>query len=356
MGEIRRKLIFHKDLEEVKRAERLTTEKWKKERLLSIRLLSDSKMSYLRVSEIVGRSAKQIKVWSKIFIEGGIDSLLTRGNGGGRKGNMTPEAQEALIEKLRAGEFRTAKQFCKWLKEEFGIHLAQSSMYYQLGKLGGRLKVARPCHTKKSPEKAEAFKAQLADKLVELNLPKEKEVSLWVYDEMRYGLHPLMRKMWSLIGHRVIAPVNRRFQWGYLFGAIEVSEEKAGSEFLYTQNVLKDFDYEFMKQIAQSDVNKIHVVIGDGAGFHHKEGQEHENPLPDNIRILTLPPYSPELNPMEKYWDIIKDVTCTKYWDTLEALEVKIDEVLQEWWSRPEGFSSLFTNSYLRDELNVTTL
>ena len=198
MAEIRRKLIFHEDLEKVKKEERLTTEKWQKERLQAIRLLSDSKMSYLRVSELVGRSAKQIKVWSKKFIEGGIDSLLTRGNGGGRKGNMTPEAQEALVEKLREGEFRTAKQFCKWLEEEFGIRLAESSMYYQLGKHEGRLKVARPSHTKKDSEKVEAFKTQLADKLVALNLPKEKEVSLWVYDEMRYGLHPLMRKMWPL--------------------------------------------------------------------------------------------------------------------------------------------------------------
>lgn len=47
----------------------------------------------------------------------------------------------------------------------------------------------------------------------EFNLPNDKKVKRWIYDEMRYGLHPLLRKMWSLVRRRVIAPVNLRFQW-----------------------------------------------------------------------------------------------------------------------------------------------
>ena len=34
----------------------------------------------------------------------------------------------------------------------------------------------------------------------QLELPSESRVRLWVYDEMRYGLHPLTRKMWCLRG------------------------------------------------------------------------------------------------------------------------------------------------------------
>jgi len=304
------------------------------------------------VSEIVGRSAKQIKVWAKSFVEGGIESLLTRGNGGGRKGKMTKEAQEALIEKLREGAFRTAPQCCKWLEEEYGIKLEQSSMYYQLGKLGGRLKVPRPSHTKKNEAKVKEFKATLADKMEALELPKEKKVRLWVYDEMRYGLHPLLRKMWSLIGVRVTAPVNRRFDWGYLFGAIEVSTGK--SEFLHTGRVTKLFDKAFLEQISKSDPECEHIVIGDGARFHHREEEDHGSTLPDNIHVLTLPPYSPELNPMEKLWDMVKDEICNTCWDDLDALEAKIDQVLHGIWEKSGRLRSLFTNSYLRTELNAT--
>ncbi len=113
-------------------------------------------------------------------------------------------------------------------------------------------------------------------------------------------------------------------------------------------------DVAFIKQIARSAPEIIHVIIGDGARFHRKEGQDNEESLPGNVRILTLPPYSPELNPIEKLWDVVKDAVCTVNWKDLAALEERMTELLKEWWERPEGFSSLFTNSYLRSELNVT--
>ena len=158
--------------------------------------------------------------------------------------------------------------------------------------------------------------------------------------------------MWSLAGKRVVAPVHRRFKWGYVFGAIEVGG--TGSEFMYTDGLSKMMDAGFIEQVAKSDPEKMHVIIGDGAAFHNKEGQTSTEELPANVRILTLPAYSPELNPIEKLWDIVKDVICTVAWADLGALEEKLTEVLREWWERPDGFASLFTSSYLVSELNAT--
>jgi len=335
-------------------AERFKKEKtlWKKERLQTLKLLLETEHSYAEVAEIVGRHPSRVKEWAKQFRAGGIEQLLTRGNGGGRKALMPENVAEALTEKLREGAFRTARQIEQWLEQEHQLKYGEGSIYYVLGKLGGRLKVPRPSHEKKDDAKEVEFRTTLADQLKALQLPQDQEMSLWVYDEMRYGLHPLLRKMWSLIGTRVVAPVNRRFKWGYVFGAIEV--EGPGSEFLYTDGLGKPMDALFIKQIAESAPEKIHVIIGDGAGFHHKEGQDHEEALPANVKILTLPPYSPELNPIEKFWDILKDTICTVNWKELGQLEQRITETLKEWWEKPEGFSSLFTASYLRTELNAT--
>lgn len=355
MARTRGKLDHKNEAQEV--VNRYRTEKvvWKKERLLTIKLLLETDQSYKQVADIVGRARSIVQVWAKAFQDGGLEGLLVRGTTrSGRKSRLTKAAQEEMVEKLKQGSFRTAKQFQGWLKDEHNVELSEKGIYYHLGKLGGRLKVPRPSHLKKDEHKEHEFRETLAEKLIELNLPKDKEVSLWVYDEMRYGLHPLLRKMWSLIGTRVVAPVHRRFKWGYLFGAIEVSEGQAGSEFLFTDGLAKDFDHAFLSQISESAPDRIHVVIGDGAGFHHKEGQEEEgNALPANVRVLTLPAYSPELNPMEKYWDVIKDSICTKCWDSMEELETKIESVLQEWWQKSDGFGSLFTHSYLRSELNA---
>ena len=352
MGRKRAKLDFKNEAREVVTLFKKERTLWKKERLQAIKLLLESDSSYVEISDVVGKSPSRIKEWAKQFREGGLDKLLSRNYSPGRTPKMSAAIEELLVEKLRVGSFRTAKQVLHWLKEEHQLEYGKDSIYYVLGKLGGRLKMPRPSHQKKDLEKVEAFRTTLAEQFLELELPKDKEISLWVYDEMRYGLHPLLRRMWSLIGTRVIAPVHRRFKWGYLFGAIEV--EGSGSEFLYTEGLGKEFDAAFIDQIANNDPDKIHVIIGDGAGFHHKQDQDNEESLPENVRILTLPPYSPELNPIEKLWDVVKDTICNVNWESLEELESRLTKTLQSLWRKPEGFSSLFTNSYLRSELNAT--
>ena len=352
MSTNRGRLDFKNEAFEV--AQRFKKEKvlWKKERLQTLNLLLETDHSYQGVAEIVGRHPSRIKAWARMFRENGLDGLLIRGNGGGRKPLIKKGVEDELVEKLRVGSFRTAGQIEHWLQQEHNLTYGKGSIYYVLGKLGGRLKVPRPSHQKKDEVKVEAFRTTLAEQLEALDLPRDKDMSLWVYDEMRYGLHPLLRKMWSLIGTRVVAPVNRRFQWGYLFGAIEVTG--SASEFLYADGLGKEMDALFIEQISASAPDKIHVIIGDGAGFHHKENQDHGGKLPDNVRILTLPPYSPELNPIEKFWDIVKDGICSVNWKSLEELEGKMTQVLRLWWDRTDGFATLFSNSYLRSELNAT--
>lgn len=352
MARSRSRLDFKNEAPEVIRRFRKEKEQWKKERLQTIMLLLESDRSYAEVAQIVGRHTSRVNEWAKQFRIGGIDQLLTRGNGGGRKPKMNAEVQALVTEKLRKGTFRTAGQLEQWLRDEHNISFGKGSIYYALGKLGGRLKVPRPSHQKKEPEKVELFRNTLAEEMRALNIPNDQEVVLWVYDEMRYGLHPLLRKMWSLVGHRVIAPVNRRFKWGYLCGAISV--EGGRSEFLYADGLSKEMDAAFIRQIALSDPDKVHVIIGDGAGFHHKKGQQHGDAIPGNVHILTLPAYSPELNPIEKLWDIVKDGICTVNWPDLEALETHMTKVLKTMWLREDGFDTLFTNSYLRSELNAS--
>ena len=84
------------------------------------------------------------------------------------------------------------------------------------------MKVPRPCHQKKDPVAAEAFKTTLSQKLAALKLPASRPVRLWVADEMRYGLQPVTRRVWALRGIRAVAPVHPRYQWGYVFGALQV--------------------------------------------------------------------------------------------------------------------------------------
>ena len=105
----------------------------------------------------------------------------------------------------------------------------------------------------------------------------------------------------------------------------------------------------FLEQISKRDPYAMRVVIGDGAGFHHREGQDHGGAIPDNIRMLTLPPYSPELNPVEQLWDLVKDGICNVVYPKLEDLENAITNELRKFWKDPKRIFSLWvtTTCYL---------
>lgn len=322
---------------------------WRRERLLAIKRALEEVPTQV-VADDLGRSQATVQAWINKFRIGGIAGLLTKSKGNGPQSRLTPEMEEAMIEQLKLGKWRTARDAWKWLSENHDVSdLKESVIYKYLGKCEGRLKATRPCNPEKDPVAEADFRITLADKMVALDLPKDQKVTLWVYDEMRYGLHPLTRKMWCRKGVRAIAPSKRRFQNGYLYGALEVGG--SGAEFLFTPNLNKQWDIGFLKQVSQSDVEAVHVVIGDGAGFHHKEADE---ALPENIRIITLPAYCPELNPAEKLWDIVKDGICNRLWPDLRNLEDAITERIRPYWENATKVVSLIGDGYLLSELNAT--
>jgi len=148
MGLKRGKLDYTNEAHEVSKRHRVEKTGWKKERLFAIKHLLEGELDIAAVAHMVGRHRNSINDWIRLFRKGGIEALLTRGEGSGRKGKMTVEAKADLTENLRAGEFRTAGQVEAWLKEKHGIEF----------------KVARPSHLKKDEEAASAFKVTLPEK------------------------------------------------------------------------------------------------------------------------------------------------------------------------------------------------
>lgn len=322
---------------------------WQRERLLAIKRVLEETPT-LTVANELGRSENTIQAWINKFRESGIEGLLTKKKGNGPPSQLTPEMEAAMIEQLKLGKWRTGRDAWNWLSENFDVSELKASVIYKyLGKCEGRLKATRPCNPEKDEAAEAEFRVTLAEKMEDLALPKDKKMKLWVYDEMRYGLHPLTRKMWCLKGVRATAPSKRRYQNGYLYGALEVGG--TGAEFIFTPTLNKDCDLGFLNLVGQSDPEAIHVVIGDGAGFHHKNGDAR---LPGNIKIISLPPYCPELNPTEKLWDIVKDGICNQLWKDLESLEEAITEKIRPYWEDAAKVIQLIGDGYLLSELNAT--
>ena len=131
---------------------------------------------------------------------------------------------------------------------------------------------------------------------------KGKVIEIWFQDEARIGQKNKITRRWARRGTRPSAPHDQRTRSAYIFGAICPKQGKAAAL------VMPWCDTHAMNQhlieISRNVADNAHaVLIMDQAGWHMSNNLV----VPKNITILTLPPKSPELNPVENIWQFMRD-------------------------------------------------
>lgn len=314
-----------------------------------LRLIAQRELSAGQIAEAVGVSRATIFNYLETARTHGVAALLQRGHSGGPEPTLAGDDHAAFLEQLRAGKFRRAKEAQAWIERRTRRRLALSSVYTLLGKAGGVLKVPRKTHAKKDAAKTEAFKEELPARLAAATAEAAgRPVWLWVLDEHRYDLLPVVRRGWSLRGVRVHVPYATRYPWGYLHEAMEVDGAHR-MELLFTPAIDQDVHALFLAQLGQSDPAALHVVIQDQARFHLQTGDAR---MPANVRVVPLPPYSPELNPVEKLGDLVKDAICNRLFKDLRTLEDAILLELATLRQAGAHVAQLIGEGWLREKVN----
>ncbi len=120
-------------------------------------------------------------------------------------------------------------------------------------------------------------------------------------DEARLGQQGTLTKVWAPRGSRPTAVKQTRYEWVYLYAAVEPAT--GASVALLAPNVNTDTFNVFLGMLAAEVKADEHVVlIMDQAGWHKSRAMK----LPDCVTVLLLPPYSPELNPVERLWHLLR--------------------------------------------------
>lgn len=133
--------------------------------------------------------------------------------------------------------------------------------------------------------------------------------------------------------------------------ALEV--EGAGEAFcLLFDGVSQEQGAVFAQQLAASDRASTHILIQDRAGFHLRDGDAR---LPANVRVLLLPPYSPELNPVEHIGDLLKDATANRAFRDLAQQEAAIVKELTGLWDHPARVHAMVGEGTVRTQVNATS-
>jgi transposase len=325
-----------------------------KTRLLCVKLAAQAEHSAEQIAQVCGCSRASVFEWLRQFRQGGFESLLQRDRPGPQRGEMRglPEAvRRQLQQGVQNGRWSTAEAARQWLRREHGIEKPYVTVWQWLKKAGGVLRVPRPRHPGHEVAAAAAFQEQLGDKLEALALAPGSRVKVWVMDEARFGLHTETRRVWITKGARPIVRRQTRYEWDYLYGALEVVEGHA--EFLHLPTVNLDCNRLFLEHLQASDPQAEHIVIADQAGFHLRPGDAR---LPAHVHIVSLPPYSPELNPCEQLWDVLKDSEgfVNGLFASIAKLRAALRPGLRRYWENAALVLSLVGRPWLHDQANTS--
>jgi transposase len=135
-------------------------------------------------------------------------------------------------------------------------------------------------------------------------------------DEARFGRISDCRYCWAKFLQRPMVKAMLTHQYVYAYGAVSIPDGHFDSPVL--PHVNGDCMGLFPAEIGERYPADNIVMVLDGAGWH----KSHSMPIPDNIRLLSLPPYSPELNPVKYLWDEVREKHFhNRAFDSLDALE-----------------------------------
>ena len=152
-------------------------------------------------------------------------------------------------------------------------------------------------------------------------------------DEARLGLQGTLTRVWARTGSRPSVVKQTEYDWVYLWAAVEPAT--GASVAMITPTVNTDLMNQFLAGLSSTLLPDEHVILTlDNAGWHVARTLK----VPDNITLLHLPAYSPELNPVERLWAWLRSHqlsnrvyadyehlldAATKAWDRLDNRTIK---------------------------------
>jgi transposase len=260
------------------------------------------------IARSLGCSLRSVKNWVAQYNRGGVEALHERPRPG-RPRRLAPEHYPRLKQRLEAPPTEQdgvctlrGQDIRRILGQEFGVTMSPQAVYDLLRRLGYSSPMPRPQHEGSIPEVQEFFKEIVVEQIQAIaEEHPDKEVRVYFEGEARFGTQGTITRVWARRGSRPRAVRQNGRQWLYVLMAVCVATGATSAL------IMPGLDIEvinlFREQFSGELPAGVHaVLIWDGAGYHTGG----DLVVPGNISLILLPPYSPELNPVENLWHYLR--------------------------------------------------
>ncbi len=242
---------------------------------------------------------RSLQKWTKAFNERGIDGLIAK-SGRGRKKIIRGEQASVLAALLDAPEkdqrdFWTARTFHGYIRQEHKVDCSYETVVRFFHEQGFALKVPQPWPDRQDEELRNAFRERLRE------LADDLDIDIWFCDESGFEGDPRPRQRWDRKGRRTRVTKNG----GHLrMNVIGLVCPRTGEFFAIEASHVDTEMFQCFLDEANRTIRprrRRNILIMDNASWHKRKSLDFGMFEPE-----FQPPYSPDLNPIERIWLVMK--------------------------------------------------
>lgn len=291
------------------------------ERMMAILALIEG-ISFDQVCRLYAITPRSLRTWIRSFNQRGIDGLIERKSPGApRKISQEECAQyrQLLEQPELAGQTHwTARKFHGHVRQAHQCEAAYSTLVRMIHELGFCLKVPQPWPDRQDEALREAFRQQMRQWL------SDEQIDLWFMDEMGVEGDPRPRRRWAQKGSKPRVTKNGDHLRMNVTGMVcPRTGQFYALEFSHSDTeVFRCFLEQANKDLALQRPRNL--LICDNASWHKNKRTDW-----GRFEPVFLPPYSPDLNPIERLWLILKAEWFTDFVaESREQLIERLDKAL----------------------------
>ena len=292
-----------------------------------------------QAAAVVGLTADGVRKLVKRYNAGGPAAVERNPGGPGRAPRLSTAQQEQLKGELlgRApdGGLWTGPKLARRIAALTGRPMHKATGWEWLRKLGFTPQRPRPRNAQAAtPEEQAAWKKKLAERVRQLQAEEPtRPVELWAEDECRSGLVPIVRRVWAPKGKRPTAPHRIKREWLYVYGLVRPGTAETFWLLLPEANTAwMGLALAEWARWADPEGRKRLLLVVDGAGWHTSG----KLALPAQVELFGLPANTPELQPVESAWPLLREVVANEAFDGLDPLMDRLAERCKGFMDHPE--------------------
>lgn len=165
---------------------------------------------------------------------------------------------------------------------------------------------------------------------------KDKPLLLLFQDEARFGRMSDPARCWAPVPLRPTVGLALIREFRYFYAAI--GPQGGTLHWMVTDKMNTDNMSAFLRLVGEAHGGRHVIMVVDGASSHRSKDLE----VPNNMSLIRLPPYSPELNPTEILWHELREKRCAnRVFESLDAVCNEVEAGLQDFAGSPSGVTRL---------------